>query len=222
MSDVGYTRLEPGSGDPRFPSLLQGFNRRWFAPNCRAVYLCRNANGVAAALDEALAHGGEVKVKGGGHCYEGFVFNDDTRHVLDLSPMAAVGVDERGYYLEAGGTNWGAYQALFRGFGKTLPAGSCYSVGLGGHICGGGYGLLSRLHGLTVDWLTGVEIVVKDDARVPARVIYVGQDSRGDEQDLYWASSGGGGGNFGIITRYYFARLPDSPSTAILATEAVD
>ena len=94
-----------------------------------------------------------------------------------------------------GDTNWGAFKKLFA-HGKVLPSGSCYSVGLGGHICGGGDGILSRLYGITVDWLTGVEVVVKDDPTRPARLIYVSKDSTDcDERDLWWAHTGGGGGN---------------------------
>jgi FAD/FMN-containing dehydrogenase len=220
MSATGYTKIVRSAADSRYPSFLQGFNRRWFAPRVEAVYLCSTAEGTARALDDALSSsGGGVKVKCGGHCYEDFVYSGETRAVLDVTPMAAAGYDpQRGFYLDAGGTNWGAFQALFRDFGKVLPGGSCYSVGLGGHITGGGYGLLSRLLGLTVDWLTGVEIVVKDDAAAPARVVYVSAESSGDEGDLYWALRGGGGGNFGVITRYYFATLPAAPQEASLVT----
>ncbi|MEM8933384.1 MAG: FAD-binding protein, partial [Acidobacteriota bacterium] len=217
-------KIERAASDSRFPSFQQGFNMRWAAPNLDAVYLCFSAEGTAAALDDALAsYGDGIQIKGGGHCYEDFVYNPDTRAVLDVGPMDGVGVDEtRGFYLDAGGTNWSAFETLFRRYGKVLPAGSCYSVGLGGHICGGGYGFLSRLHGLTVDWLTGVDIVVRDDPGAPARLVHVGRDSVGDEADLYWAQLGGGGGNFGVITRYYFARLPDAPSRAVIATLAFD
>lgn len=224
MNEQGYARIERDTADTRFPSFLQGFNRRWLAPGCEAVYLCFTADGTAQALDDALArHGERVTIKSGGHCYEDFVFSGDTRAILDVTPMGGAGFDpERGFYLDAGGTNWGAFEALFRDDARVLPAGSCYSVGLGGHICGGGYGLLSRLHGLTVDWLTGVELVVKDDPACPARTIYVSRDSLGDEADLYWAQRGGGGGNFGVITRYYFAELPEAPNEAVISTLAWD
>ncbi|MFP3663308.1 FAD-binding protein, partial [Burkholderia sp. SIMBA_043] len=52
----------------------------------------------------------------------------------------------------SGNQNWDGYLDLYKTANRTLPGGSCYSVGSGGHIVGGGYGLLSRLHGLTVDW----------------------------------------------------------------------
>ena len=60
----------------------------------------------------------------------------------------------------AGNQNWDGYVNLYKSANRTLPGGSCYSVGAGGHIVGGGYGLLSRLQGLTVDWLSGVDILV--------------------------------------------------------------
>jgi len=222
MITTGYTKVLRSAEDSRFPSFQQGFNRRFSAPQIAAVYLCQTAEGTAAALDDALAsYGGGVKIKCGGHCYEGFVYDGETRAVLDVTPMAGAGYDpQRGFYLDAGGSNWAAFQALFRDFGKVLPGGSCYSVGLGGHICGGGYGLLSRLFGLTVDWLTGVEVVVKDDAASPARVLYVSSASSGEEADLFWALRGGGGGNFGVITRYYFDELPNAPQEAAIATLA--
>jgi len=228
MSDIlnqhpGYLKIDPSVDDPRFPSFFQGFNRRWFAPNCKAVYLCFTAEGTASALDDAIYYFDKnVKIKSGGHCYESFVFNNNTGAIIDVTPMGGYGYDEqKGYYLESGGTNWSAFQALFRDYGKVLPAGSCYSVGLGGHICGGGYGLLSRLNGLTVDWLTGVEVVVKDSANNSAYSVYVSVDSLSqDEQNLYWAHRGGGGGNFGVITKYYFKQLPNAPQTALITSVA--
>lgn len=209
---------------PQFPSFLQGFNRRWFANNCNVVYLCYTAEGVINALEEAInLYDGAVKVKSGGHCYENFVFSEDAKAIIDVTGLDEAGHDEvRGYYLGSGGNNWGAFKALFRDFGKVLPAGSCYSVGLGGHICGGGYGLLSRLNGLTIDWLTGVDIVVKPDKDQPARLIHVSKESKGAEQRLFWAQLGGGGGNFGVITRYYFKELPDSPKSAFITTYAFE
>jgi hypothetical protein len=219
----GYVKFDTSGNDNRFPSFLQGFNRRWFAGNCKSVYLCFTPAGTAEALDDAIKlFGKNVKIKSGGHCYENFVFNDGTGAILDVTPMGGYGFDDqRGYYLESGGTNWSAFQALFRDYGKVLPAGSCYSVGLGGHICGGGYGLLSRLNGLTVDWLTGVEVVVKDNANASANPIYVSaEDTNIDQLNLYWSHRGGGGGNFGVITKYYFKSLPDAPKSAFITSIA--
>lgn len=220
----GYIKVPTSSGDSRFPSFLQGFNRRWYAPGCLTIYLPYTTSGAALALEDAITnYGSAVRFKSGGHCYEDFVYNSDTLAIIDITPMDGYGIDPvKGYYLEAGLTNWSSFQAIFRDYGKVLPAGSCYSVGLGGHICGGGYGLLSRLNGLTVDWLTGVDMIVKDSATANAYPIYVGLSSTDPAQkDLYWASLGGGGGNFGLITRYYFANLPDAPDSAYIIALAI-
>ena len=215
----GYTKFTTSSNDSRFPSFLRGFNMRWLANNCEAVYTCYNTKGTVAALEDAIQHYGKnVKIKSGGHCYEDFVFSGDTKAIIDVTPMNETGFNPvRGYFLGSGGTNWSAFKALFRDYGKVLPAGSCYSVGLGGHICGGGYGVLSRLNGLTVDWLTGVEVVVKEGSDKPARAIYVSNDAAtAQKRDLFWAHCGGGGGNFGVITKYYFKALPDAPKQAFV------
>jgi FAD/FMN-containing dehydrogenase len=195
----------------------QGFNRRWYAANVEMVYLPTDTTSLTAAVEDAITrYPNAFSVAGGRHCYEDFVYNAGRRAVIDVSGMTAVGEDpEKGYFVEAGNSNWSMYLALLNQYNLTIPAGSCYSVGVGGHICGGGYGLLSRLHGLTVDLLTGVEIVVKPASGTPAQAIYVSKDSTGTEYDLYWATRGGGGGNFGVISRYYFETLPKAPAQAV-------
>src|SRR5438105_2470614 len=152
--------LETNSSE--FVGLTQGFNRRWLAPNCAVIYLPLTEAGAEAALTKAVTWGkGNFRVRGGGHCCEDFVFTAQTQAIIDVSLLNEIGFDEKAgvYYAQSGGTNWDLYRRLYWRFGLTLPAGSCYSVGLGGHICGGGYGLLSRQFGLTVDWLTGVNVV---------------------------------------------------------------
>lgn len=204
----------------------QGFDRRWFATNLEAVYAPTHAEQVAPALSEAITRfGSAVKVASGRHCYENFVYNETTRAVLDMSALNQAGFDpERGlFFVDAGCENWTAYRSLLNAYGKTLPAGSCYSVGAGGHISGGGYGLLSRLHGLTIDHLQAVDIVTWESSSGEARLRHVSAaSSDADERDLFWALRGAGGGNFGVITRYYFASLPDAPEHATLWTLAWD
>ncbi|MCF2436876.1 FAD-binding protein [Streptomyces thinghirensis] len=82
------------------------------------------------------------------------------------------------YCVEAGATNWQAATQLYRTSGRALPGGSCYSVGSGGHISGGGYGLLSRQFGLTVDYLYAVEVVTVADGKTP-KVTVARKDSGG-------------------------------------------
>src|SRR5260370_37134008 len=68
----------------------------------------------------------------------------------DTTPLAGAPK----YRIAAGASLGEVYTDLFKRYNVTLPGGTCTSVGAGGHISGGGYGLLSRLHGLTSDWLT--------------------------------------------------------------------
>ncbi|MBV9577973.1 MAG: FAD-binding oxidoreductase [Chloroflexi bacterium] len=210
-------------GDPRYATLVRGFNLRWVG-HPRHVELCYTSREVLQAVQGALDldRSAHITVRGGGHCYEDFVSSNEDGVIIDLTPMHAVYRDAASgaYIIEGGATLWDVYTQLYRQYGVTLPGGSCYSVGVGGHVTGGGYGLLSRLHGLTVDYLTAVEVVhVAEDYR--ATLIRVGKEStRAEERDLFWAHLGGGGGNFGIVTRFWFENLPSAPSQAYLATHA--
>ena len=216
-------------GNSDHPILLsdqQGFDRRWFAPHLNAVYAPTQLEQVAGCVTDALAtYGKDVKVTSGRHCYENFVYNDSTRAVIDMSGINAIGFDSvrNAYFIDAGCENWSVYRTLLNTHGKTLPAGSCYSVGAGGHITGGGYGLLSRMHGLTIDYLTAVDVVTWDAASKQATLRHVSNESESPaERDLFWALTGAGGGNFGVIVRYYFAELPDAPNYATLFSLAWD
>lgn len=221
MPDSPTARVGPG--DPRYPTLVRGFNLRWVgAPSF--VQLCDSAQDVRAAVQHAVDNDLRVTVRGGGHCYENFVSGNDGGVIIDLTPMHGVYRDEvaGAYVIEGGCTLWNVYWNLYRRYGVALPAGSCYSVGAGGHITGGGYGLLARLHGLTVDHLDAVELV-HVDGEGKAHIRVVARDSaEADERSLLWAHQGGGGGNFGVVTRFFFRELPRAPGEAHLLTMAWD
>ncbi|MGI8486380.1 MAG: FAD-binding protein [Thermomicrobiales bacterium] len=209
--------------DLRYPTLIRGFNLRWVGKPAY-VAVCASVDQVVQAVQQALDAGRRITVRGGGHCYEDFVSKNDGGVIIDLSSMNAIWRDStNGWYgVEGGAILWDVYRRLFTEYGVTLPAGSCYSVGIGGHVTGGGYGLLSRLHGLTVDFLHAVEVVHVTEAG-KAEVITVTLDaSDPDERDLLWGHLGGGGGNFGIVTKFYFRDLPAAPEEVQLVTHAWD
>lgn len=204
------------------PSDRQGFNRRWFAPNLEAVFIPSQLLEVAPCVEAALSEfGRDVKVVSGRHCYENFTYNESTRAIIDMSALNHVGYDpdHEAYFLDAGADNWSAYRTLLNAFGRTLPDGSCASVGAGGHISGGGYGLMSRAHGLSIDWVTAIDVVTWDAGTGRATLRHVSDTSRDPaERDLFWALRGAGGGSYGIIARFYFADPPLAPSYASLWT----
>ncbi|MBH1934218.1 FAD-binding protein [Streptomyces sp. AV19] len=210
-------------GDPRYETLSQGFNQRWVSKPSY-IQLIHDDASALAAVREAVGNGLRPTVRSGGHCYEDFVANTDGA-VLDLSLMNDVrkGTDKLGqpaHIVEAGATNWDVITTLFRRFGKAVPGGSCYSVGSGGHIAGGGFGFLSRRHGLVVDHLVQVDVVTVGDGPV-VELTSAHRSDRGPEGDLFWAHTGGGGGNFGVVLRYYFADdIPEPPAHVWLSSIA--
>lgn len=219
------TQTFPGSrvdrSDPRYETLIRGFNLRWVG-NPAFIQVCGSTSQVVDAVQSAVGNQQRITVRSGGHCYENFAVGNDGGVIIDMAPMNNVYYDStmRAYCIEAGCTNWNVYWNLYKQYNLTLPAGSCYSVGAGGHICGGGYGLLSRKYGLTVDWLTGVEIVTVDHSGHASATTVTIDSLNEDERALLWANQGGGGGNFGIITRYWFRELPPAPPEAWIANLA--
>ncbi|MFE5863908.1 FAD-binding oxidoreductase [Streptomyces virginiae] len=198
-----------GPDDTRYASLNKSYNGR-FTPRPDAVRAVYSGEQVVQAVEEAVRTGKRIAVRGGGHCYEDFVTGPDVRIVLDVSPMNHVTFDQehQAFSVEAGATLAKVYKDLYYGWGVTIPGGSCPSVGIGGHAAGGGYGTLSREHGMVVDHLHGVEVVVVDKNGKARRVVAT---RRADDpnRDLWWAHTGGGGGNFGVVLRY----LLRSPQT---------
>jgi len=198
--------------DPRFDTLKRGHNARFPLSNAEApdrILLCSSPEEVAQALRKVVAAGLRPTVRSGGHCYEDFVSNNPYGAMLDLSLYNIVDRDgENGPYRVAPGAVLGdVYLELYKRFDLTLPAGSCFMVGAGGHISGGGYGFLSRLYGLTSDWISAVDILTVDGK---GHVIERRVDKDHDP-DLLRACRGAGGGNFGIITSFRFDKLPPAP-----------
>ncbi|WP_324604293.1 FAD-binding oxidoreductase [Streptomyces sp. NRRL F-5126] len=216
------------SADQQYADLVRGNNQRWVgSPDY--VRLVTSPAQTVAAVQSALDAGKRVAVRSGGHCYEPWV-SDGIEAVIDLSQMNGVSFDgaRRLFVVEAGATLVEIYEALYKRWGVTLPGGTCPSVGAGGHVAGGGYGALSRRYGLIVDHLYGVEVVVVDSAG-KARLVTATRDSQGAEHDLWWAHTGGGGGNFGVVTRYLFRSpsatgsqphelLPKPPTTQLVSS----
>jgi hypothetical protein len=208
-------------GEARYETMIRGFNLRWVA-NPDRVQVCGDAGQVLAAVQRAHDEGKRITVRSGGHCYEDFVCDNEDGVLIDLSPMNEVAREGSSnlFCVEGGATLWNVYNALYRDHGVTLPAGSCYAVGAGGHFTGAGYGLLSRLHGVTSDYLAAVELV-RVDSQGKAQLVKVGRDSSSEEEkEIFWGHTGGGGGNFGIVTRFWFEEPPTAPGTVWLANFA--
>lgn len=224
---MALTKID--KSDARYPSLTRGNNPRWQGTP-KHVYLPADAGEVKEAFDKIQKDKEKFAARGGGHCYINSVDRADENYsVIDMGLLNQVQYDQvhGAISIDAGARLGEVYKYLFRRWGVTLPGGSCGTVGIGGHVLGGGYGLLSRLYGVTVDWLYGVEVITKDGE--PKTVTRDSLDD--DDKDLFWAHTGGGGGNFALVTRFLFRSshpsidgsdpttcLPKAPSRVQLMT----
>ena len=163
---------------------------------------CAGTADVVASVNFARENGLPLAVKGGGHNIAGSALCEDGM-VIDLSPMRDVHVDPRSRLAWVGG---GALLSDIdhetQSCGLAVPLGINSTTGAAGLTLGGGFGWLSRMHGLAVDNLVGAEVVTADGRRHWA--------SEEDEPDLFWAIRGGGG-NFGVVTLFQFALHPVGP-----------
>ncbi|WP_227133659.1 FAD-binding oxidoreductase [Halorubellus salinus] len=159
------------------------------------VAQCAGPADVIASVNFAREHEYAISVKGGGHNIAGRAVKDDA-FVIDLSRMKSVRVDPdaRTARVEPGVV----LQELdheTQAFGLATPAGYNSTTGVAGLTLGGGWGWLSRKHGLTVDNLISADVVTADGELVHA--------SENENPDLFWGLRGGGG-NFGVVTSFEF------------------
>jgi FAD/FMN-containing dehydrogenase len=146
---------------------------------------------IAFARDEGL----EIAVRGGGHSAAAHGTGDGVL-VIDMRDLRELAVDPVARRLRAGaGLLAGDVVAGAHEHGLTVPLGDSGSVGVAGITLGGGFGYLSRQHGLTVDHLVSADLVTADGRLVTA--------SPESEPELFWAIRGGGG-NFGVVTSLVF------------------
>ena len=163
---------------------------------------CTGVADVRHAVDFARENRLLVSVRGGGHNIAGSSLCDGGL-VIDLSGMRSVQVDpERKRAWVAGGALLGDVDHETQSFGLATPLGINSTTGIAGLTLGGGFGWLTRKHGLTCDNLVGAQVVTAD-----GRVVRADADH---EPDLFWAIRGGGG-NFGVVTGFEFALHPVGP-----------
>ncbi len=154
---------------------------------------------VCAAVNFAREHDQAVAVRAGAHNVAGSGVCDGGV-MVDLAAMRGVDVDaDAGIARVQGGAQLTDLDGASAAHGLATPGGVVSSTGVGGLALGGGFGWLARKHGLAADNLLSLDLVTADGELVHAS---------GDENpDLFWALRGGGG-NFGVVTRFTFQLHP--------------
>ena len=171
-----------------------GFDRR---PGI--IARVKTAADVQAVVNAARLSGMELAVRSGGHSNAGHSTSEGGL-VLDLRDMTAITVDAGAgtAWAETGATAIEVTKAALE-HGLVVGFGDAGSVGIGGITLGGGVGYLVRQWGLTIDSLLAVELVTADGQLRMVDATH--------EAELFWALRGGGG-NFGVATRFKFQLHP--------------
>ncbi len=165
----------------------------------RAIVYVQTVEDVQKTVHWARRHGVRIVARSGGHSYGGYSIVRDGV-VIDVSRLQRIQLHANGTAsVGSGAVLIDVYTELWKG-GRVIPAGSCATVGIGGHALGGGVGYLTRKFGLTTDNIRRVTMVTA------AGEVVVADENHHD--DLLWASRGGGGGNFGIVTDFLFQTHP--------------
>ncbi|HEY1330219.1 MAG TPA: FAD-binding oxidoreductase [Actinomycetota bacterium] len=206
MSVADPGRVDVGALAGRFSGQLLGAGdegydearRVWNADIDRrpaVIARCESTADIAAAVRFARERELAISVRGGGHGVAGWAVCEGGV-MIDLSPMRRIDVDPASGIVRAdAGVQLGELDAATRPHGLAVPAGIVTHTGIAGLSLGGGIGWLMRAHGLTADHLVAADVVTAD-----------GEVARAEERhepELLWGLRGGGG-NFGIVSRFEY------------------
>jgi FAD/FMN-containing dehydrogenase len=182
--------------DPQYGSAAMIYQARYQSKPALIVQ-AQTSDAVAKSLLWAAKNSVKVQVKSAGNSFEALCSGSGL--MLDLGRMTAILVNAEAKTAELGaGCRLGdVYKELDLTHGLVLPAGSCPPVAVSGLVHGGGHGYYARKWGLTSDHLIGAEVVTPD-----GKIRDV--SAAGEDADLFWAIRGGGGGSFGIVTKFRF------------------
>ncbi|KAF9587567.1 hypothetical protein IFM89_004025 [Coptis chinensis] len=188
-------------------------NLRFTSPNTpkpELIVTPLHESHVQAAVICSRKYGMHIRVRSGGHDYEGLSYATGVPFVIvDLINLQSISVDAKDgtAWVSSGATIGQLYYRIAeqsRTYG--FPAGICPTVGVGGQFSGGGYGALLRKYGLAADNVVDARLV-----NVDGKILT--KESMGE--DLFWAIRGGGGGSFGVILSWKIRLVPVPPTVTV-------
>ncbi|KAM0848291.1 hypothetical protein ACQ4PT_054477 [Festuca glaucescens] len=204
---------------PSFTSVLVSSirNPRLFTPTTvrpLVIVTPTNASHVQAAVVCGRQNDVRIRVRSGGHDYEGLSFRSvrpEVFAVVDLANLRSVSVDKKTAtaWVDSGATLGELYYAISKASNQlAFPAGLCPTVGVGGHFSGGGFGMLLRKYGVAIDNVLDATLV---DAK--GRLL----DKQAMGADVFWAIRGGGGESFGIVLSWKVKLVPVPPTVTMFS-----
>lgn len=179
----------PGDANYPYAKQLQFATFDWVNP--QAIAYCETIADVQACVRVARRNGVDVRVRSGGHNFEGWSTGPGL--VIDVSRLNHVSVGASTVHMGPGAASIDALAALAP-YNKQIIAGTCPTVCPGGYLSGGGIGNQTRMFGLGADRLVSAKVVLADGSVVhcsPTR-----------DSSLFWALRGSGGGSFGIVVDF--------------------
>ena len=179
-----------------------------YTQQAAAIAQCQSAGDVQRCL--SFARDADVPVaRWGGHSYA--AYSSCPGLVIDVTNLDTVSMGGGGLATVGAGTILIDVYTQLAAAGRLLPGGSCPTVGIAGLALGGGIGVFAHAYGLTCDQLQSVELVTADGT--------VRRCGPGQDEDLYWACRGGGGGNFGVVTSFEFRTHPIPEAITLFTLE---
>lgn len=202
VTDADWVRLRDGlqgslvrPSDSRYAHARKLYHPRFDHLAPQGVAYAETEADVQRLIEFARTHGTPFAARCGGHSYGGY--SSGAGIVCDVGPMSGVEVQGTRATIGSGAKLIDIYHHLAPR-GLLLPGGTCPSVGISGLTLGGGQGVVGRKLGLTCDALRSMRMITADGT--------IHECSNDD--DLFWASRGGGGGNFGVATKFEFDVTP--------------
>ncbi|KAM0845547.1 hypothetical protein ACQ4PT_056296 [Festuca glaucescens] len=204
---------------PSFTSVLVSSirNPRLFTPTTvrpLVIVTPTNASHVQAAVVCGRQNDVRIRVRSGGHDYEGLSYRSvrpEVFAVVDLANLRSMRVDQKTAtaWVDSGATLGELYYAISKASKQlAFPAGLCPTVGVGGHFSGGGFGMLLRKYGVAID-------NVLDATLVDAKGRLLDKPAMGT--DVFWAIRGGGGESFGIVLSWKVKLVAVPPTVTMFS-----
>ncbi|PPR88879.1 hypothetical protein GOBAR_AA31799 [Gossypium barbadense] len=180
-----------------------------------AIVAALHESHVQAAVICAKESGLLVRIRSGGHDYEGLSFSSSVPFVIiDLSNLRSIKIDMKTEtaWVQAGATTGELYYRIAEKSNvHAFPAGVCTTLGIGGHFTGGGYGNMLRKFGLSIDNVVDAQLI-----NAKGRIL--NRKSMGE--DVFWAIRGGGGTSFGIILSWKIKLVRVPPKVTVFQAGA--